>query len=116
MPASSAINNQKSNRLVTQDALDQASDRVTDWWGPAFFAAGGDERQRFFVEAGQTLPMLRAAPESYDVIEAMKLQRMRLAKDLGLHLWAPKTPVGQIKSLHPWPGQIPPGGTGAIVR
>lgn len=89
MPASSAINNQKSNRLVTQEALDQASDRITDWWERAFFAAGDDARQRFFVEAGQTLPMLKTAPDSVDVIEAMKLQRIRLAKDQGLRPWTP---------------------------
>jgi hypothetical protein len=89
MPASSAINSQKSNRLVTQEALHQASDRITDWWERAFFSLGDDARQRFFVEAGQTLPMLGTAPDPHDVIEAMKLQRMRLAKDQGLRPWTP---------------------------
>lgn len=34
--------------------------------------------------------MLRTAPDADDVIEAMKLQRMRLAKDQGLRPWTPQ--------------------------
>lgn len=33
--------------------------------------------------------MLTTASDQYDVIEAMKLQRMRLAKDQGLRPWTP---------------------------
>lgn len=62
MPASSMINNQKSNRLVTQEALDQASDRITDWWERAFFSLGDDARQRFFVEAGKRCPCCGPRP------------------------------------------------------
>ncbi len=84
MPASKRINNEKSNRLVTQTALERASERITEWWEDAFLSAGTEARHRFFLEAGQTLPMLEAAASPADLIDAMKVQRIRLAKDQGL--------------------------------
>lgn len=89
MPASARINSEKSNRLVTQTALERASARITDWWENAFLATGTDARKRFFVEAEQTLPMLASAATPTDLIDAMKVQRIRLAKDQGLRPWEP---------------------------
>ena len=89
MPASKRINNEKSNRLITQAALERASERINDWWEEAFLSTGTDARLRFFLEAGQTLPMLDATGCSTDLIDAMKLQRIRLAKDQGLRPWEP---------------------------
>ena len=91
MPASRKINNEKSNRLVTQTALERASERITGWWEEAFLSAGTDARHRFFLEAGQTLPMLEAAASPADLIDAMKVQRIRLARDQGLRPWEPAT-------------------------
>lgn len=84
MPAPKPINNQKSNRLVTQGALERAGDYITNWWGDAFLARGDDARRRFFLEAGQTLPLLIEHPAPADVIDATKVHRIRLAKDQGL--------------------------------
>ena len=89
MPASKRVNIEKSNRLVTQTALEQASERITQWWEEAFLSAGTDARHRFFLEAGQTLPMLEAGTSPADLIDAMKVQRIRLAKDQGLRSWEP---------------------------
>lgn len=89
MPASKRINNEKSNRLVTQAALERASERIGEWWEDAFLSAGAGERRRFFLEAEQTLPMLQNAGSSLDLIDAMKVQRIRLAKDQGLRGWEP---------------------------
>lgn len=89
MPASKRINNEKSNRLVTQAALERASERITEWWEAAFLSTGTDVRARFFVEAEQTLPMLQGSATSSDLIDAMKVQRIRLAKDQGLRAWEP---------------------------
>ncbi len=89
MPASKRINSEKSNRLVTHTALEQASARITQWWEEAFLSAGSDARYRFFVEAEQTLPMLDPAASPTDLIDAMKVQRIRLAKDQGLRPWEP---------------------------
>jgi hypothetical protein len=89
MPASKRINMQKSNRLITQAALERASDYITNWWGDAFLNVGEDSRRQFFLEAGQTLPLLVEQSTPDDVIDAMKLHRIRLSKDQGLRPWEP---------------------------
>lgn len=89
MPASKRINSEKSNRLVTQAALDRASERITEWWEEAFLSGGTGARHRFFLEAGQTLPMPEAGASPADLLDAMKVQRIRLAKDQGLRPWEP---------------------------
>ena len=93
MPASKQINNQKSNRLVTQATLERASDCITNWWGDAFLNVGEDSRRQFFLEAGQTLPLIPERSTPDDVIDAMKLHRIRLAKDQGLRSWEPRMPM-----------------------
>jgi hypothetical protein len=90
MPASRQINNQKSNRLVTQDALKRASETITNWWEDAFLAGSDDARRRLFLEAGLTLPLLIESPAPADIIDAMKVHRIRLAKDQGLRPWEPR--------------------------
>lgn len=90
MPASKPINNEKSNRLVTQAALEKSSDYITSWWSDAFLNSGEDSTRQFFLEAVQTLPILLVQPSPDDVIDAMKLHRIRLAKDQGLRPWEPR--------------------------
>lgn len=89
MPASRAVNLQKSNRLVTRAALDRASDTIHAWWHGAFLDQGEHLRRQFFLEAEQTLPMLTASPGPADVIDAMQMHRIRLANDQGLRAWEP---------------------------
>jgi SAM-dependent methyltransferase len=89
MPASKPINNQKSNRLVTQGALERAGDIIIDWWDGAFLSNGDAASQRFFMEAAQTLPLFIEVPGTADVLDAMKVHRIRLAKDQGLRAWEP---------------------------
>lgn len=89
MPAARQINIQKSNRLVTQAALERAEAAISDWWSDAFLSQGEGLRRQFFLEAQQTLPLLVASPEPGDVIDAMKVHRIRLGKDQGLRAWEP---------------------------
>ena len=89
MPAARPINIQKSNRLVTQAALERASDTISEWWSEAFLSQGDGTRRQFFLEASQTLPILVTNPEPADVIDAMKVHRIRLSKDQGLRPWEP---------------------------
>jgi hypothetical protein len=69
--------------------LEQASARITAWWEEAFLSAGSDARHRSFLEAEQTLAMLDRAASPADLIDAMKVQRIRPAKDQGLRSWEP---------------------------
>ncbi|MGJ7918408.1 methyltransferase domain-containing protein [Massilia sp. LXY-6] len=89
MPAGRQINIQKSNRLVTQTALERASDTISSWWNDAFLSESEGRRRQFFLEASQTLPILVTSPDPADVIDAMKLHRIRLSKDQGLRPWEP---------------------------
>jgi hypothetical protein len=89
MPAARRVNIQKSNRLVTQGALERASGMITQWWEEAFLSQGEERERQFYLEAGQTLPVLVGDPGPLDVIEAMKLHRIRLGKDQGLRPWEP---------------------------
>ncbi|WP_075793413.1 class I SAM-dependent methyltransferase [Massilia putida] len=101
MPASRQINIQKSNRLVTQVALESASDTISSWWHDAFLSQGDGLRRQFFLEASQTLPILVATPEPADVIDAMKVHRIRLSKDQGLRPWEPSTATGRNRTAAP---------------
>ncbi len=110
MPAARHINIQKSNRLVTQAALERASDWITAWWADAFLDQGEAQRQRFFLEAAQTLPLLVASPGTADIIDAMKVHRIRLSKDQGLRPWEPGE-VGSRKRLTTSELAFPDGST-----
>ena len=89
MPASKQINMQKSDRLVTQAALERASDSIETWWHRAFLDQDDGKRRQFFLEASQTLPILTSSPAPADVIDAMQMHRIRLANDQGLRPWEP---------------------------
>ena len=89
MPASRQINNHKSDRLVTQAALERASEAIGEWWQDAFLSQGDGMRRQFFLEAAQTLPILASSPGLGDVIDAMQVHRIRLGKDQGLRAWEP---------------------------
>jgi SAM-dependent methyltransferase len=98
MPAARQINVQKSNRLVTQAALERAGATISEWWSDAFLSQGDGLRRQFFLEAQQTLPILVASPESADVIDAMKVHRIRLGKDQGLRPWEPPRNDGRTRT------------------
>jgi hypothetical protein len=98
MPASRQVNIQKSNRLVTQAALERASETISTWWHDAFLSQGGGARRQFFLEASQTLPILVPSPQPADVIDAMKMHRIRLSKDQGLRPWEPASTAIQRRS------------------
>ena len=55
MPAARQVNIQKSNRLVTQAALETASETISAWWSDAFLSQSDGMRRQFFLEASQTL-------------------------------------------------------------
>lgn len=103
MPAARTINIQKSNRLVTQAALERASDGIAEWWTDAFLSQGDARRRQFFLEASQTLPIFVPAPDTADIIDAMKMHRIRLGKDQGLRPWEPANDGRRSRSA-------PPGG------
>jgi hypothetical protein len=61
-------------------------DIIIDWWDGAFLSSGAIAAQRFFREAAQTLPLLIEEPGTADILDPMKVHRIRLAKDQGMRL------------------------------
>jgi hypothetical protein len=81
--AAQQINIQKSNRLVTQAALDRAGDTKGEWWSDAVLSQCEGLPRQFFLEAQQTLPVLVTIRERANLIDAMKVHRIRLSEPPG---------------------------------
>lgn len=55
----------------------------------AFLRDGGIAAQRLFMDAAQTLLLWIEEPGTGDLLDAMKMHRIRLAIDKGLRAWEP---------------------------
>ncbi|MBA6294414.1 methyltransferase domain-containing protein [Colwellia sp. MB02u-9] len=96
LPTDSQINNQKSDRLPTEQKLKQAKERMQHWWQTAWLddetGLHGNNRtyehQRFFAEANIALPGLTSQNTSIDdLFEALVMQRGRLKEMQQLREW-----------------------------
>jgi SAM-dependent methyltransferase len=87
LPASSAINSSKSDKLPSAAAMTDARDRIIDWWQHAY--VDSPLREKFLLEAGSSLPKLvDGEPGLEDIYSAMLHQRARLKSDQQLVEWA----------------------------
>jgi SAM-dependent methyltransferase len=89
VPSDSKVNNEKRDRLPSEKTLNEAKERMQQWWSMAWLAESGvEEKQRFFAEANLALPGLAYNNESIDdVFEALDLQRGRLRDLQQLKEW-----------------------------
>ena len=109
LPTDSTVNNQKSDRLPTEQKLKQAKERMQHWWQTAWLddepsalesstsllraepSAGlrYEQRQkRFFAEANIALPGLSSDNTSIDdLFDALVVQRSRLKEMQQLREW-----------------------------
>ncbi|WP_114325462.1 class I SAM-dependent methyltransferase [Candidatus Colwellia aromaticivorans] len=107
LPTDSQINNQKSDRLPTEQKLKQAKERIQHWWQTAWLAPSvlepssslikdpsaivkneQSQSQRFFAEANLALPGLSSDNSSVDdLFEALIMQRGRLKEMQQLREW-----------------------------
>jgi hypothetical protein len=53
------------------------------------------------MEAAQTLPLLIENAGTADILDAMKVHRIRLAKDQGLRAWEPVIKTGRSGMVTP---------------
>ena len=90
MPTSKKMNLDKSNRLVTNDALQRSASVIAEWWSNAFIRDSEESKDQFFSEAQQTLFLCASQMDLVDVIDAMKMHRLRLHQDQQLQQWEPK--------------------------
>lgn len=104
LPTDSIVNNQKSDRLPTEQKFKQAKERMQHWWQTAWLdeepsalessplepSAGlrNKQSQRFFAEANIALPGLSSDNSSIDdLFEALVMQRGRLKELQQLREW-----------------------------
>jgi len=79
MPEPRSINDQKSNCLVTQGALKRADEVIVNWRDGAFLSDGDDAIRRFFMQAARTLQLSIEKVGTADILDAIKVHRIRLA-------------------------------------
>ncbi len=86
LPASSAENRQKSDRLPSQSRLHASRSQITDWWQQAWRSKA--EQNRFFVEAALSLPNIANNCTDFDVVsEALQFQSAGIRQRLQVAEW-----------------------------
>ena len=88
MPAHSDVNrNKKRNLLPSESLMDEAHDRILDWWDRAYFR-GGLLQEKFLVEATSSLPGVQPdACSLEEIFESLCLQRSKLRRDQRAPEW-----------------------------
>ena len=88
MPAHSDVNrNKKRNLLPSESAMDEAHDRILDWWDRAYFW-GESLQEKFLVEATSSLPGVPSDTHSLEeIFESLCLQRAKLRRDQRAPEW-----------------------------
>lgn len=92
MPAHRRVNqNEKRDRLPSDEALRRAADGIARWWDAAYLTPGDLVLpRRFGEEARASLPGLSSLdgmPPVDEVMAAVSLQRLRLRRDQGVPEW-----------------------------
>ncbi len=93
LPTDSTVNNQKSDRLPTEQKFKEAKERMQNWWQAAWLydetsTKTTDNQRRFFAEANIALPGLNSDNSSVDdLFEALIVQRGRLKEMQQLREW-----------------------------
>ena len=86
LPTRKKINQEKSDKLPSADALAKAHDRIIDWWRNAW--VGSRLEEQFYLEADYSLPGLSGDRPSLDEIhQAARHQRVRLKQDQQIPEW-----------------------------
>ncbi|MEE2730111.1 MAG: class I SAM-dependent methyltransferase [Pseudomonadota bacterium] len=86
MPATTQINSDKSDKLPSAPLMHQSRSRILEWWESGY--CQGDYRERFFIEAESSLPLVKASDENLEMIyDAMLHQRAKLKANQQLVEW-----------------------------
>lgn len=89
MPADRVVNQkQKKDRLPSARIIDEARERIMEWWESAYIAGENPVYQeRFLVEAAGTLPVDPETHSIESIFEAMTIKRIALKTDQGIEEW-----------------------------
>jgi SAM-dependent methyltransferase len=86
LPASRGENRVKRDRLPSQTRLKAASWHIKDWWQQAWQSDA--EQQRFFIEAGLSLPNISTGCRDFDeVFNALQFQVIGVKQRLQVAEW-----------------------------
>lgn len=86
LPASNYENRAKSNRLPSQNRLMASRVLITDWWQQAWQSSA--EQQRFFIEAGLSLPNISSGCRDFDeMFNALQFQMIGAKQRLQIAEW-----------------------------
>ena len=91
LPSSRRINQNKSDRLPSPDALDSAKTRLLDWWDSAYQRDMG-LKETFEDEARSALPAIGFGGDDFtleSVFDGLMFQQLVLKRDQQLREWQP---------------------------
>ncbi|MCY3852182.1 MAG: methyltransferase domain-containing protein [Gammaproteobacteria bacterium] len=94
MPANRRVNqNKKKNFLPSESVMDEAQNRILEWWDQAYFRSDSVLQEKFLVEASASLPGIRTQAEPCaidleEIFESVCLQRAKLSRDQQVPEWA----------------------------
>jgi hypothetical protein len=81
------VNSKKSDNLPSADQLEQAADRILNWWDRAHRQT--DRESRFYEEASASLPLpVGETPSLDDLLTGVRRQRARLRTDQQIAEWS----------------------------
>ncbi len=87
LPVAPAVNTRKGDKLPSASTMSDARERILNWWQHAYL--NPHLQERFLLEAGVSLPMLKdSQPDLEEIYMAMLHQRARLKSDQQLVEWA----------------------------
>jgi SAM-dependent methyltransferase len=87
LPTTSRLNSKKGDRLPSAKQLEDAAERIRDWWHRAYRKT--DYESQFFEEADAALPL--SLPETTtldDLLAGVRRQRVRLRTDQQIAEWS----------------------------
>jgi len=87
-PSSQDLNSKKSDKLASNNRLQDSKELIQQWWSQAWVLNKDYEERRFFSEANISLPGLgRHNKNTDDIFEALKLQHVRIREMQQLKVW-----------------------------
>ncbi len=87
LPTSPHLNAKKSDRLPSAAQLEDASERIQDWWNRAYTQT--EYASQFHEEASAALPLSRSQTKKLDeLLTGLRRQRVRLRTDQQIAEWS----------------------------
>jgi SAM-dependent methyltransferase len=87
LPTAPRVNSKKSDHLPSADQLENAADRILNWWDRAYRQT--DHESQFYEEAHASLPIPSdETPSLDDLLTGVRRQRVRLRTDQQIAEWS----------------------------